>query len=295
MFRNLDGNSGCKVLLFEKEEKSYVRKISRDLDYNLRLQKQCSKQENYSNSSIKTPEILKKGYTSDGLFFFDMAYIHGISLSRYIQTIDICKIEGLVDIIIKNIIDTSSISNKRDCNEIFYKKIEDLEKKITEFQKEENMMSVLKLLKQHNWNSFSKSNCHGDLTLENIIVKGDELYLIDFLDSFYDSWILDLGKLMQDVECMWSYRYNSSNANTIIRLRVFRDLLIKKISRRDPDLLIEIYYALLLHLIRIYPYIKDEITLHFLTVQIRNIKNTILELGRNYKNENAYHSRLRNK
>lgn len=281
MFKILDGHSGCKVLLFEEDEKSYVRKISSDLDYNLRLQKQCFKQENYSNSSIKVPEILKKGYTDDGLFFFDMAYIHGISLSEYIQTIDVCKIEGLVDIIIKNIINISSTSNKSDCNEIFIGKIEDLEKKTTKFQNEENVVYALKLLKQHNWNSFSISNCHGDLTLENIIVKADELYLIDFLDSFYDSWILDLGKLMQDVECMWSYRYNPSKANTIIRLRVFRDLLINKISRSNPKLLIDVYYALLLHLIRIYPYIKDEVTLKFLTVQTRNIINTILDLGRN--------------
>ena len=43
-----------------------------------------------------------------------------------------------------------------------------------------------------------KNVCHGDLTLSNLIFKNNEIYCIDFLDSFIDSPIIDLVKLKQD-------------------------------------------------------------------------------------------------
>ena len=53
-------------------------------------------------------------------------------------------------------------------------------------------------------NIFDKefSNCHGDLTLENIFVHDDELYLIDsnYLYNKWNSWLLDIAKLYQSLK-----------------------------------------------------------------------------------------------
>ena len=114
------------------------------------------------------------------------------------------------------------------------------------------------------------------MTLENIIVRNDQLYFIDFLDSFYDSWFLDVGTLLQDVQVMWSYRFqNDVSMNTVLRLIVFRDLLLEEIRKIDPSYVVEIYYALLQKLIRIYPYTKNELTYNFLNEKTRIVLKNI--------------------
>lgn len=86
-----------------------------------------------------------------------------------------------------------------------------------------------------------------------------------FLDSFYDCWIMDISTLMQDVQTLWSYRFQEEiNINTLIRLIVFRDILMDKVKQISKDDEIEVYYALLLKLIRIFPYTQDEYTYEFL-------------------------------
>ena len=52
-----------------------------------------------------------------------------------------------------------------------------------------------------------RSNYHGDLTLENVIYSTNgNFYLIDPMTTEYDSYIFDVGKLMQDVMCKWFLR-----------------------------------------------------------------------------------------
>ncbi len=48
--------------------------------------------------------------------------------------------------------------------------------------------------------------CHGDLTMSNIMIANDAsaIALIDFLDSFIESPLIDLAKLRQDTRFRWS-------------------------------------------------------------------------------------------
>ena len=46
--------------------------------------------------------------------------------------------------------------------------------------------------------------CHGDLTFSNILFNGNNYYLIDFLDSFIESPLLDIVKIRQDTSYLWS-------------------------------------------------------------------------------------------
>lgn len=137
---------------------------------------------------------------------------------------------------------------------------------------------AIALLQGHSWRRVIRTQCHGDLTLENIIVKDNQLYLIDFLDSFYDSWIMDISTIMQDVQTMWSYRHEEkTEINTKLRLLVFRDILMDTVRTVSPKDYIEVYYALLLKLIRIFPYTKDEETYEFLNLKTQSIIDIIKE------------------
>ena len=274
-YTNLGGYSGCKVFLCEKaKDKVFVRKISSDLNYNNRLINQMKKQEEYKSEFLKTPKILNKGFTEDGLFFFDMEFVRGITLAEYIKNIEIGKIKNLIELLTGELLEIKDLnSNER----IFQEKINLLKEKLIHL-KNPIIDEAIFMLEEHNWNYFQINRCHGDLTFENIIIKDDKLYLIDFLDSFYESKLLDIATLLQDALIMWSYRGQEEiNENLIIRLVLFKDLLIDKLKNKMGDKYLEIYYALLLKLIRIYPYIKDNLTLNFLNQKTKMLIELILK------------------
>lgn len=280
---NLGGQSGCKILLIENDEgNTFVRKISKDVDYNSRLKIQCKKQASFQCGLIKTPRVLDKGMTENGLFYFDMEYVQGITLAKHIQTMEISKVKDLVSILVENLIPKRTSTKGNDCTKtIFLEKIQNLRETLAN-KNNKIIQDALDLLEKYEWNKLTPTPCHGDMTLENIIVKNDTLYFIDFLDSFYDSWFLDIGTLLQDVQIMWSYRFQKDiGMNTVLRLIVFRDLLLEEIKKIDPSHIVKIYYSLLQKLIRIYPYTKDQLTYEFLNKKTEMVLDTIHSLEDN--------------
>lgn len=266
---NLGGHSGCQIFLIEDDDgKVYVRKISKDIEYNNRLKIQSEKQGSFSGEPIKAPKVLGQGYTKDGLYYFDMEYVRGVTLAEYIKTMEIGKIKGLVETLVTGLVPKTQKSvtaeEQQTAISTFHKKISELREKLND-DNNPIITKSLDLLDAHDWSRLTPYQCHGDMTLENIIIKNDQLYFIDFLDSFYDSWFLDIGTLLQDVQVMWSYRFQEDvSMNTVLRLIVFRDLLLDEIKKINSDYVTEIYYSLLQKLIRIYPYTKDELTYRFL-------------------------------
>lgn len=279
---DLGGHSGCQIYLVEEDDgRVFVRKISKDKAYNNRLRAQSEKQASFSGDPIKTPKVLNDGYTETGLYFFDMEYIQGVTLAEYIKTMEIGKIKGLVEILVNSLVPKTqtilSAEQKKSIVDIFSKKLSSLRKVLAGNNEVAN--KALDLLDIHDWSKLIPSQCHGDMTLENIIIKNDQLYFIDFLDSFYDSWFMDIGTLLQDIQVMWSYRFQDEvSMNTVLRLIVFRDLLLDEIKKLDSSYVIEIYYSLLQKLIRIYPYTKDELTYQFLNEKTAIVLNTIKRL-----------------
>ncbi len=266
---NLGGHSGCGIFLYESEDgDTFVRKVSKNIDYNERLKVQCEKQRSFENGSIRSPKVLNEGVNEAGLFYFDMEYIRGVTLAEYIKTIEIGKVRGLVDMLVEALVPVKKPGMTEEqsakANAVFQKKFVSLRKSL---QPHNNAIinEAMDMLEAHDWGGFAPTMCHGDMTLENIIVRNDEVYFIDFLDSFYDSWVMDVGTLLQDVLVMWSYRHNKEvSMNTVMRLIVFRDLLMDKIEKIDASYATEIYFALLQKLIRIFPYTKDQLTYDFL-------------------------------
>lgn len=264
--RDLGGHSGCRILLCEDEQgAAFVRKISSTHAYNARLQVQARKQAEYNGNAIRTPRVIREGLLEDGLFYFDMEYVRGITLAEYMKHIEIDKIRGLVEQIMEYIL-AEAARQTTAAPQIFQDKLSSLQ---TKFVHEDNRVihEAMSLLVQHDWSAVPQSACHGDMTLENIIVKGDRLYFIDFLDSFYNSWVLDLSTLLQDAQSLWSYRFmQPMDINTVIRLMIFRDILMDAVHEHwhgQADR--EVYFALLLKLMRIFPYTKDKLTYDFLT------------------------------
>ena len=280
----LNGHSGCKVLLCESGEQAFVRKISSSSDYNARLQAQADKQIHFDSQFINTPKVLGSGITDDGLYYFDMEYIRGVTLAEYMRRIEIGKIRGIVSGLMGHITDA-----RRECGparaDMITCKIDVLRRSLASLETIIPGVDIqlidrsLEVLEAHSWQNFARSSCHGDLTLENIIVRDGKLYFIDFLDSFYDCWLLDISALLQDAYAMWAYRdWDTIDMNTQIRLAVFRDILEDDIRSLDNGMwLNEVFYALLLKLLRIYPYTRDEKTIRFLNVKLASVLSLLEE------------------
>ena len=180
---NLSGHSGCKIILVENEgKKPFVRKYSSGVDYNERLKTQCDKQMSFLSDKVKAPKIYDTGYTEDGIFYFDMEYVKGITLAKYMTAMEVNRVRGMVNDIVNNIVCKANDKNEMAAK-VFSDKLNDLQNK-TEKLDSRFALDAINKLKQYDWSRFTTSFCHGDLTLENIIVSNNQLYLIDFLDSF---------------------------------------------------------------------------------------------------------------
>lgn len=263
LIKSLNGHSGCQVDLIEKDSRILVSKISANNDYNFRLRRQAKKQALFvPNHNVFAPKIVTQGY-SDNLYYFDMEFVQGRTMAEYTNDIHITEITDFIRCLFKCLYwDNDKVSPK--AQEIFMQKIYSLEVKLQEYRQ---LNLAFQILKDFNWQKVFKSFCHGDLTLENILITQDKrLYLIDFLDSFYNSWQIDIAKLLQDLELKWSFRNCEISSNRALRLQVAKEALVEEILKTNngKEKLDTIYHILLLNIVRIYPYTKDVKTFKFL-------------------------------
>ncbi len=276
--KNLSGHSGCKIYLFSNEKgKLFIRKKSSSVEYNLRLKKQFIKQKKYNLKIAKTPEIFGCGI-EDNLFYFDMEYIPCITFSEYIGYIKIIDLIRYIKLLFLNLPIDESIKNF-SANKIFKQKIDKLSTAIR--HKNIILKQAFELLENNDWNNVLQSDSHGDLTLENIIIStNNEIYLIDFLDTFFSSWMIDVAKIFQDIETKWAFRNMNKDINRDIRLLIAKETLSEMILSLSNGkiFLLQIYKILLLNLIRIIPYTKDKNTKKFIYNALKNILKKINEM-----------------
>lgn len=276
LVKKLSGHSGCEILLFKNEKHLFVRKISSSVSYNDRLKKQCIKQKRTKLAFVHTPQIYGQGFLNDK-FYFDMEYLNCRTLAESISSLEVEDIQKYIEMLF-NSLSFSATRSVAGVQQIFSLKLQALVKQISTPSKEVKI--ALKWLEKKDFSSIQYSSCHGDLTLENILIdENKSLYLIDFLDSFYNSWLFDIAKLLQDLDVKWSFRQQKADANRDIRLCLAKEKLLDQL-RRMPNssmLLKDIYALLLMNLLRIFPYTKDADTLCFLN---RAIASTIHTLQR---------------
>lgn len=277
LLKNLNGHSGCIIDLLQDEEKIFVSKKSSDKNYNLRLKKQCIRQSRFeANYGVYSPKVYNKGIDENGLFYFDMEYVQGKTLAQYSEYIKITEIADFIKCLFKSLYMDNSKLNKNPRTEyIFKKKIKSLKSKI---KNNKIVDKAFEILDNFDWSLIYQSPCHGDLTLENILVTKDKkLYLIDFLDSFYNSWMIDVAKLLQDLELKWSFRHSEISPNRLLRLQVAKEALTEEILsvENGEEKLNAIYHILLLNVLRIFPYAHDDVTYKFLNFSTEKLINKL--------------------
>lgn len=285
----LTGHSGCKVYLIDPDGKeTFVRKVSKSVQYNERLSRQCAKQKNYKSTVANIPQVLDEGLL-DGLYYFDMEYVRGTSVSALLGTCTVDKVDDICRFLNDFINENVSVATLGvDVGYIIEGKLRDISQDLQLLRNDKIIKEALEVASNHEWSVIPTSPCHGDLTFENILYSYDgSFYLIDFHDTFHDTWIADVSKILQDLLVGWSFRHQLINADAASQNIKIRALLLRKQFTDAMSSLIvtnkksweDIYIYLLLDLLRIVPYIKDKKTFEFVNNSIKSLVNNIKDGG----------------
>jgi len=102
--------------------------------------------------------------------------------------------------------------------------------------------------------------CHGDLTFSNVLfsIEKNQIGLLDFLDSFIDSPIIDIIKLRQDTRFFWTSSIYT-NSFDIAKIKIVSAFLDKILSIKFKAEIKSNEYKVLeiLNYLRIAPYVKN--------------------------------------
>jgi len=226
--KEFSGHSGSHIFLMEDDNGLYVKKLNN-------IQRNIERLTDLWNKNYPVPELY--WYEDDKLH---MEYIHGLDMKTYL----LHNNTGSIINFIEHIVDSfSNDAVYKDYTETYIKKLEWLtDDSELPFTKQELIARLPKML--------PSSTYHGDMTLENIMYKDPEFYLIDAVTTEYDSYIFDIAKLRQDLECKWFLRNSDIRIDT--KLHIIQD----KLKRLYPDAFDD--SLLILMLLRVYCYTKKE-------------------------------------
>lgn len=225
VIKELHGFSGNQILLMQKHEKLFVRKIG---NISRNIERMQALTEDYPLPQLYT--ISKK--------MIDMEYLHGLDIKSYLKT---NNYEKLLEFLLSVLDNLSKNSVDKDYTETYIKKLQEVSFDELPFTREQLLERLPRVL--------PSSNYHGDLTLENIIFTVDRgFFLIDCATVEYDSYIFDIAKLRQDLELGWFIRKDSVMLD--VKTKHIQQKILEKYPRANND------YLLILMLLRVYRHSK---------------------------------------
>lgn len=218
----LHGHSGSSIYLMEHNGRRYILKKNNVTRNHERL--------NALYGLVNVPMIW--GYDKESLC---MEYIHGLDMKNYLR---FNNSNDLLGFIIQSIETFCSNSIDKDYTEVYNSSLSWIDDtNDLPFTKKELIDRLPKILPQ--------SIYHGDMTLENIIQRTDgKFFFIDAVTVAYDSWVFDIAKLRQDLECKWFLRNDSIMLDA--KLKDMQQKILAKYPIANND------YLLILMLLRVY-------------------------------------------
>ncbi len=222
IIKKLTGFSGSCVYLMQDDNKIFVRKINN-------VERNFERMICLLNSGYNIPKIYNKDTN-----ILDIEYIQGLDIKTYLK---FNHLDKLIIFLIDTLQRLSSNSKDKDYSETYLQKLDEIDFTLFPFSKLELFNKLPKVLPQ--------SDYYGDLTLENIIYsQTDKFYLIDPATIEYDSWVFDIAKLRQDLQCKWFIRKD----------RLFLDAKLNQIQTKIFDKFPQANdnYLLILMLLRVY-------------------------------------------
>ena len=281
----MEGRSGCRLEVLKNDKRVIIKKYSSSLAYNKRLIKQAEKQQDFFNhlpagTKFTTAPVLDIKPSKDSLAYFSMPYLFSEKYSDYLEKVSFRDIKILLQEIITylshnirksryELIDTETITAK----------VEELKLSIQRnihLGDSRFLWEVINYLEQNvPVDPLPIGMCHGDLTFSNILFSDSKIYLLDFLDSFIESPIIDIVKLRQDTCFKWSVMLEKQmpqhKKNKIIQTFDYLDGEIAQYCNKELGMLKWYNYLQVFNLIRIFPYLDKTDEVAFIEKSLRRI------------------------
>ena len=211
---DIQGHSGCDITIVHEDNDLHIHKSTHDAGYVPRLVNQANKQIAASKieyQNIRVPKIFEvERNESDATI--KMEYIYSKNFVEYFENAGFEQIKYLIGAI-KYFIDLEINASTMQTvpSNILTDKMADVARKVEKNALLKDDAVAQELVRR----SIDVMNgvgdmmmpvgmCHGDLTFSNILFNGNNYYLIDFLDSFIESPLLDIVKIRQDTAYLWS-------------------------------------------------------------------------------------------
>lgn len=230
---NVAGHSGCEIKAVREDGKLFIYKSTHDPKYFKRLVLQAEKQQHASLNKmqfIRIPEI-HSILESETEVRIKMDYIYSRNFVEFFEHAGFEQVNYLIGAFIMFLEKEIEDSRMFDMSsEIIINKFEDVYDKTLNniFLQTKEFKTRVKDILDKSKSVFEQlpeylnipiGVCHGDLTFSNILFNGNNYYLIDFLDSFIESPLLDIVKLRQDTAWQWSRLMFNGNCDNI-RLKI---------------------------------------------------------------------------
>lgn len=193
IIKELKGHSGSKIYLMQNDRGLFVRKI-----------------DNIERNAERLTALYRIGYAVPIIYKhtkseIDMQYVHGLDVKTYLTHNNISDLSKFIIATLKAF--SSQCVKEKDYTEIYHQKLKWIDSNTDlPFTREELINRLPKIL--------PSSMYHGDLTLENIIYSEAGFYMIDPVTIEYDSYIFDIAKMRQDLECKWFLRTTNVKLDT---------------------------------------------------------------------------------
>ena len=208
------GHSGFSIDIVREGTNLYVYKRCSDADKAERLMRQAAKQEQatgFHYSGFQTPHIIATEHNANGASI-KMDYIYSRNFMEYFESAGFEQIDYFIQALIRFIEEELAHSPIQVIPvEIVNSKFLSVKKTIASnahIRKDNALASIMEKAERlltgiTEWR-LPVGICHGDLTFSNILFTANTYYLIDFLDSFIESPLMDIVKLRQDSAHIWS-------------------------------------------------------------------------------------------
>ena len=251
------GLSGC-YLEISNNGKTVIKRSPGPL-YDKRLLLQINKQEEFYRfniPNIKCPNIMSVN-SEKSPFSFEMTYVSGIRYDDFLNYSNPSAVNNFISSLIGYIDFLVYSTKKYYSTELFISKCIE---KINSIEDKVDNKLFINYLKDRIRNCknvrIPETFCHGDLTMANILFSSDSIYFIDLLDSYIESWVIDIIKLKQDLYYFWSLSRTPESKNmrsiqTSLYIWEILNLKYSEITNCEEFKILEA-----LNFLRIYPYIK---------------------------------------
>lgn len=211
---DIQGHSGCDIAIVHEDNELFIHKSTHDAGYVPRLVNQANKQIAASRieyQNIRVPKIFEVEQ-SESEATIKMEYIYSRNYIEHFEQAGFEQVKYLIGAI-KYFIDLE-ISNstvQTVPSTILTDKMADVARKVEknvhlkdDDEAQELVRRSVDVMNGVGDMTMPVGMCHGDLTFSNILFNGNNYYLIDFLDSFIESPLLDIVKIRQDTAYLWS-------------------------------------------------------------------------------------------